>query len=275
MTQFPTLAFIGAGNMARAIIGGLLNNGYPAEKIWACEPQAERLQDLADQGLQVTTDNNQAVSQVDIVVLAVKPQILKPVCTDLAASAAQNRPLFISVAAGITSDSINQWLGGEHAIVRCMPNTPALVQMGANGLCANSAVTAEQKAQAEKVISATGIALWVDDEELLHAITAVSGSGPAYYFLFMEAMIAAGTKMGLTPEVATQLTLQTARGAAEMAFQSDVPPAELRRRVTSPNGTTEQAILSFQANQLEADVETAMQACYARSEEMAKELGEA
>ena len=274
MSQHPTLAFIGAGNMARAIIGGLVSNGFPATNIRASSPDIDQLADLKSQGLFITADNAEAMLSADIVVLAVKPQMLKAVLQPLAAPAAQNKPLFISVAAGITSKSINQWLGGDQAIVRCMPNTPALVKMGANGLYANSHVSERQKSQAENVLSATGLTLWVEDEEQLHAVTAVSGSGPAYYFLFMEAMIAAGEKQGLSKETATQLTLQTARGAAEMALQSDVDPAELRRRVTSPKGTTEQAILSFQANHLDTLVEEAMQACAARSVNMAKELGD-
>ena len=274
MNQHPTLAFIGAGNMARAIIGGLISNGFPAANIRASSPTIDRLADLKSQGLFVTTDNTEAMSSADIVVLAVKPQMLKAVLQPLAAAAAQNKPLFISVAAGITSQSINKWLGGDQAIVRCMPNTPALVKMGANGLFANASVSEAQRSQAVSVLSATGLTLWVEQEEQLHAVTAVSGSAPAYYFLFMEAMIAAAVKQGLSKEVATQLTLQTARGAAEMALQSDVDPAELRRRVTSPKGTTEQAILSFQANHLDRLVEEAMQACAARSVSMAKELGE-
>ncbi|SIS43050.1 pyrroline-5-carboxylate reductase [Neptunomonas antarctica] len=274
MSQHPTLAFIGAGNMARAIIGGLVSNGYPAEKIRASAPTINKLDDLKALGLFTTQDNVEAMHSADVVILAVKPQMFKAVLLQLAATAAQTKPLFISVAAGITSSSINQWLGGNQAIVRCMPNTPALVKMGTNGLYANNSVTPEQRTQAEEILSATGLTLWVEDEELLHAVTAVSGSGPAYYFLFMEAMIAAGEKQGLSRDMATQLTLQTARGAAEMAIQSDVTPAVLRRRVSSPNGTTEQAILSFQANKLETLVEEAMQACAARSVAIAKELGD-
>jgi pyrroline-5-carboxylate reductase len=274
LSQHPTLAFIGAGNMARAIIGGLVSNGYPAEKIRASAPTINKLDDLKALGLFTTQDNAEAMQSADVVILAVKPQMFKAVLLPLAATAAQTKPLLISVAAGITSNSINQWLGGNQAIVRCMPNTPALVKMGTNGLYANNSVTPAQRTQAEEILSATGLTLWVEEEELLHAVTAVSGSGPAYYFLFMEAMIAAGEKQGLSRDLATQLTLQTARGAAEMAIQSDVAPAELRRRVSSPNGTTEQAILSFQANKLETLVEQAMQACAARSVAIAKELGD-
>jgi len=269
----PTLAFIGAGNMARAIIGGLLSNGYPAEKIWACEPEAERLSDLKDQGLQTTTDNNQAVQAADVVVLAVKPQVLKDVCLAMADSTQTSKPLLVSVAAGIMTNSIDQWLGGNTAVVRCMPNTPALVQTGASGLFANNEVSQEQRQQAETVLQATGITLWVEEESQLDAVTAVSGSGPAYYFLVMEAMIAAGEKLGLSRDTATQLTLQTALGAAKMAEQSEFDPAELRRRVTSPNGTTEQAIKRFIDGNLPELFDEAMQACNDRSVELAQELG--
>ena len=273
MNSKPTLAFIGAGNMARAIIGGLLSNGYPAEKIWASEPNIERLSDLAKLGLNTTDDNNLAVKSSEIVILAVKPQVLKTVSLDIAETVQQHKPLIISVAAGIMSTSMNQWLGGNTAIVRCMPNTPALVQTGANGLYANDQVSPEQRLQAETILNATGITLWVEQESQLDAVTAVSGSGPAYFFLVMESMIAAGKKLGLTEETATQLTLQTALGAAKMAQSSDVSPAELRRRVTSPNGTTEQAILRFTEGGLPELFDTALKACNDRSVELAVELG--
>lgn len=273
MNNQPTLAFIGAGNMARAIIGGLLNNGYPAEKIWASEPEADRLEDLKNQGLKTTTDNNEAVQAADVVVLAVKPQILKNVCIAMAASTQASKPLLVSVAAGIMTGSIDQWLGGNTAVVRCMPNTPALVQTGASGLFATRQVTQEQRHQAETVLQATGITLWVEEESQLDAVTAVSGSGPAYYFLVMESMITAGEKLGLSRDIATQLTLQTALGAAKMAEQSEFDPAELRRRVTSPNGTTEQAIKCFINGNLPELFDQAMQACNDRSVELATELG--
>lgn len=269
----PTLAFIGAGNMARAIIGGLINNGYPAAKIWATEPSMANLADLEMQGINTSSDNAEAVKQADVVVLAVKPQILHQVCTDIEDAVQSQQPLIISIAAGIVSDDIDHWLGTSNAIVRCMPNTPALVQTGASGLYANTYVNDEQREQAEEILSAVGIALWVDEESQLDAVTAVSGSGPAYYFLMMEAMIDAGKKLGLSDEVATQLTLQTALGAAKMASNSDVDPAELRRRVTSPNGTTEQAIKTFIEGGLPELVDDALQACNDRSIELAKELG--
>ena len=273
MKQQTTLAFIGAGNMARAIIGGLINNGYPAEQIWASEPDASKLIDLKEQGLQTTCNNNEAVKAADVVILAVKPQVLKSVLTDIATAVQSQKPLLLSVAAGVMTSSMDLWLGGNTSIVRCMPNTPALVQAGANGLYANERVSSEQKKLAESILQATGITLWVDEESQLDAVTAVSGSGPAYYFLVMESMIQAGIKLGLSEEVATQLTLQTAQGAAKMAMSSDVDPAELRRRVTSPNGTTEQAIKRFLAGGLPELFDDALQACNDRSVELADELG--
>lgn len=274
MTDFPTLAFIGAGNMARAIIGGLLANGYPAAQIWASEPDVSRLADLATQGLQTTSDNNAAVAAADAVILAVKPQVMKQVVTPMAEAVQAKQPLIISVAAGISAESLCSWLGEDVALVRCMPNTPALVQQGASGLFANDQVSDVQRSQAEQVMQATGIALWVNSEAELDAVTAVSGSGPAYYFLVMEAMIEAGMKLGLSEEVATQLTLQTAQGAATMAAASEFPPAELRRRVTSPNGTTERAINSYEDAGLRQIFMDGMQACSDRSEELGRELGD-
>lgn len=272
MSQQPVIAFIGAGNMARAIIGGLLENGFAAANIWAAEPDASRLQDLAEQGLKTTCDNNEAVASADMVILAVKPQIMQAVASELADAAQKHQPLFVSIAAGISLDALDRWLGGDAAVVRCMPNTPSLVQTGASGLFANARVSEQQRNLATQAMEAVGIALWVQNEAELDVVTAISGSGPAYYFLMMEAMTAAGTKLGLSEETARGLTLQTALGAARMASSSDVDAAELRRRVTSPKGTTEQAILTFQAEGLEAIVEKAMVACRDRAEAMAAEL---
>ena len=272
MSQSPVIAFIGAGNMARAIIGGLLENGFAAADIWASEPDADRLNDLAARGLNVTTDNHQAVAAADIVVLAVKPQIMKAVATDLSDAVQARQPLLISIAAGINLAALEHWLGGEVSLVRCMPNTPALVQTGASGLFANAQVSDTQRQQATAILEAVGIALWVQSEAELDAVTAISGSGPAYYFLMMEAMTTAGVKLGLSEETARGLTLQTALGAARMASTSDIDAAELRRRVTSPNGTTERAIKTFQSEDFEAIVEHALTACRDRSVELADEL---
>ena len=270
----PTLGFIGAGNMASAIISGLLSEGYPPQNIWATDTSEDRLKQLhTDWGICTTTDNQQAAASVDVLVLAVKPQVLEVVAKDLRAILSESKPLIVSIAAGIMSSSITSWLGEKTAIVRCMPNTPSLVGEGASGLYANEHVSALQRAQAEQVMRAVGIALWVDEEEHLDAVTAVSGSGPAYYFLMMEAMIAAGESLGLDTATSTKLTLQTALGAAKMALASDVAPAELRRRVTSPNGTTEKAIEAFEQGGMRPLVNKALEACAERSKSLAKELG--
>ncbi|MCV6611855.1 MAG: pyrroline-5-carboxylate reductase [Amphritea sp.] len=273
MSTQPTLAFIGSGNMARAIIGGLISNGYEPGKIWTTDTDLNKMDDLRQQGMNTTTDNNEAVATADIVILAVKPQVLKTVAGAMKDAVQARRPLIVSVAAGIMCNSLNQWLGGDLALVRCMPNTPALVKQGASGLYANAIVSNEQKQQTSAILEAIGIAVWVDEETQLDAVTAVSGSGPAYYFLMMEAMVAAGEKLGLSREIAQQLTIQTALGAAEMARQSDVDPAELRRRVTSPNGTTEQAIKTYIDSGLPEIIDRGMQACSDRSVELAEELG--
>lgn len=207
-----------------------------------------------------------------MIVLAVKPQAMKAVCQALRPSL-KPQQLMVSIAAGITCSSMNSWLGAQ-PIVRCMPNTPALLRQGVSGLYATAEVSAQQRQQAEELLSAVGIALWLDQEQQLDAVTAVSGSGPAYFFLLIEAMTAAGEKLGLPRETAAQLTLQTALGAAHMAVSSDVDAAELRRRVTSPAGTTEAAIKSFQAGGFEALVEKALGAAAHRSAEMAEQLGQ-
>ena len=267
------IAFIGAGNMAKAIIGGLIAEGYSPAQIIAAGPRMETLEKVQQQfGIDVTTDNGAAAAQADVVVLGVKPQMLKEVSLALRDSLA-HKPLIISLAAGITTASIASWLGEDQALVRCMPNTPSQLRAGASGLFANALVSAAQKASADAILGAVGIVQWLDDEALINSVTAVSGSGPAYFFLMMEAMIDAGVELGLTRECATELTLQTALGAAQLAKGSDCDVAELRRRVTSPKGTTEQAILSFERDGLRATVLNAMTACSNRAVELSELLG--
>ena len=267
------IAFIGAGNMAASLIGGLRAKGLEAAQIRASDPGAEtRARVSAEHGIEVFADNADAIQGADVVVLAVKPQAMKVVCEAIRPHL-QPGQLVVSIAAGITCASMNNWLGAQ-PIVRCMPNTPALLRQGVSGLYATAQVSAEQRQQAEELLSAVGIALWLDEEQQLDAVTAVSGSGPAYFFLLIEAMTAAGEKLGLPRETAAKLTLQTALGAAHMAVASDVDAAELRRRVTSPAGTTEAAIKSFQADGFEALVEKALGAAAHRSAEMAEQLGQ-
>ncbi len=276
-TNMPDIGFIGGGNMAGSLIGGLINAGYPAASIMVSEPDNSRLQTLKNNyKVKVSTDNI-ATLNCKIIILAVKPQSLRIVCQQLAQNMTgrsnRNNILFISIAAGVKSTDINRWLNKDQAIVRCMPNTPALFQCGATGLFANKFVTDNQKQQATKIMQAVGITIWVDNEAQLNAVTAVSGSGPAYFFLMMEAMQQAGEKLGLTAEVAQQLVLQTALGAAIMASESDDSPAELRQRVTSKGGTTEQAILSFQSAGYQQIVFDALNAANNRSISLADELG--
>ncbi len=268
-----SIAFIGAGNMASSIIGGLVQKGLPARRITAADPSTTHLEGLKQQyGINTADSNSTAVKNADVVVLAVKPQIMKIVCEELQ-SALDHKPLIISIAAGIPMTSYNRWLGNELAIVRIMPNTPALIRCGAAGLYATPHVSEQQRQQAAEIAGACGLALWVDNEDLIDAVTAVSGSGPAYYFLVMEAMIDAGVKLGLTPEAARQLTLQTALGASQMAISSDIPPSQLRENVTSKGGTTAEALKSFESNKLREIFSEAMQACADRGKEMAEELG--
>ncbi len=268
----PTIAFIGAGNMSRAIFGGMLNSGYPAKHIIATGRDREKLADLASQGINITTDNGAAMAAADIVVLAVKPQLMQSVIQPIASVAQQHKPLIVSVAAGITAQSIEHWLGGDLAIIRCMPNTPALVQLGASALCANHQVSSTQKQIVESMIANTGLVVWVETEAQLNVVTALSGSGPAYFFMLMESMIAAAVSQGLPRAIAEKLALQTALGSATIAQTSDVDAGELRRRVTSPKGTTEQAILSFEAAGFEDIIKAGMQANIKRSEQLAEQF---
>ena len=266
------IAFIGAGNMAASLIGGLRAQGMDASCLRASDPGAEQRGKIAaEYGIEVFDDNAKAVAGADVVVLSVKPQAMKVVCEALRPALNPDQ-VIVSIAAGITCASMNAWLG-ERAIVRCMPNTPALLRQGVSGLYATDLVSVQQREQAEQLLSAVGVAVWLDEEIQLDAVTAVSGSGPAYFFLLIEAMTTAGVKLGLPAETAAKLTLQTALGAAQMAVSSDVDAAELRRRVTSPAGTTEAAIKSFQANGFEALVEKALGAAAHRSAELAEQLG--
>ena len=268
-----TIGFIGGGNMAASIIGGLLTSGVDARQLRAGDPSQESLDRLASLGpITTSQDNLDIIPGCDVLVMAVKPQLMKVVCAGIADTVQTSKPLIISIAAGVTSDSLNHWLGGNLAIVRCMPNTPALLRCGATGLFANTAVSEIQRQQAQQILDAVGLALWVEQESELDAVTAVSGSGPAYFFLMMEAMQASGEALGLSPDVAKQLSQQTALGAARMALESDVDVAELRRRVTSPKGTTERAITIFEDGGFRALVQQALQGAADRADELGREL---
>jgi pyrroline-5-carboxylate reductase len=266
------LTFIGGGNMATSLIGGLIANEYQATNITACDIDEEKLSALSQQfAINTTTDNAKAVSTADVVILAVKPQIMRSACAQLADTSAKVKCLFISIAAGIEVQAIDRWLGGNRAIVRCMPNTPALLQLGATGLYANPQVSSTQKKTAEAILEAVGITVWVDEECALDAVTAISGSGPAYFFYFIELLQQAGTDLGLSEDTAGLLAKQTALGAATMAQQGDV--VKLRTQVTSPGGTTERAILSFQHDSLSSLIRNATKAARDRAVELASDLG--
>ena len=271
-----TLGFIGAGNMAGSLIAGLWADGYDPKKIWASDLDPAKLDALAGRfGVNTTANNLAVVENAQVLVLAVKPQALREVAAGLAEAVKRCKPLIISLAAGVTEASIDRWLGGGNDIVRCMPNTPALVKTGATALHGGDNISAEQRSRAEAVLRAVGVAVWVAREELLDAVTALSGSGPAYFFLFMEAMEEAAVALGLEPETARLLAQQTALGAARLAIESDESPAELRRKVTSPGGTTERAVAAFEEGGLRALVAQAMQAAERRAVELSVELGDA
>jgi len=263
------IAFIGGGNMARSLVGGLVARGTPPASIRVAEPVAELREALArDFGVAVFADGRDAVAGAGTWVLAVKPQVMRAVCESLADAAQAMPPLVVSIAAGITTGQLDRWLGGGIPVVRCMPNTPALLGAGVTGLHANARVDADGRACAESLLDAAGATVWIDDESRMDAVTAVSGSGPAYVFLLAEAMQAAGEAEGLAPDAARILALQTILGAGRMLTESSEAPAELRRRVTSPNGTTQAAIETFEAGGFRDLVARAIHAATERGREL-------
>ncbi len=264
------IAFIGAGNMANSLIRGLLAKSVPAAHLHATDIDPEKLLSLqTDCGIQIG-GTAEVSANADVIILAVKPQVMAAVCKELQHHIKKPGCLIISIAAGIPLKSLESWLGETRAIVRCMPNTPALVGEGATGLFANAHCSASDIALAGDILSAVGITCWLRTEQDIDIVTALSGSGPAYFFLMIEALEKAATSLGLDATVARQLSIQTALGAGKLAADSDVGPAELRRRVTSPGGTTEQALLSFQHDGFERIVANAVAAAQQRSAELAK-----
>ena len=268
------ISFIGAGNMARSLIGGLLNDHYPAENIVASDHDAQqRSQVSANLGIATYADNSEAIEGADIIVLAVKPQVMAELCREIKPLITDRKPLIVSIAAGIRSDVLSEWLGESHAVVRTMPNTPSLVGAGATALYATDKVSEQQRQQAESILRAVGLALWVEDEAKMDAITAISGCGPAYFFLVMEVMQQVGEKLGLDADTARLLTLQTGFGATKMALESELECAELRRRVTSPGGVTERAIDKLLAGNIDNLFTEALTTAEQRSIELANLLG--
>lgn len=272
--SYETLAFIGAGNMASSLISGLIADGYPPNCIRVSDTQEAMSRSLGDRfGVVVCASNQEAMSSAAVVVLAVKPQSMRVVLEELADALKKNHPLLLSIAAGIACESIQRWSGGLNAIVRTMPNTPAMVQSGATGLYATQEVSERQREVAESVLRAVGITVWVHDETLIDTVTALSGSGPAYFFLLMEAMTEAGVQLGLDHQTASLLSQQTALGAGRIAIESSEDPSVLRSRVTSPGGTTERAIATFEAGGFRDLVLSAMKAAKDRAELLSQELG--
>lgn len=269
------IVILGAGHMGSSLLGGLIKNGHPVDKLFVTDPSPEKLNVIkARFNVNGSSDNLQAAEKADVIILAVKPQIISQVLAPLHDTVQKHQPLIISIAAGIRIGNIEQALGQQTAVVRTMPNTPALIGAGATALFANSNTSSEQRNIAESIMRAVGIAVWVDNEKQMDAVTALSGSGPAYFFLVLEALQASGEAMGLSAETAQMLAQQTALGAAMMAIESTHSPAELRHQVTSPGGTTEKAISVLEEHHLRDIFKKALLAAKQRSEELANLLGE-
>ena len=262
------ISFIGGGNMAQALISGLLAKGILPEYITVSDPNPDNREQLQAKGINTidSAKNPLDALMADVVVLAVKPQIMSTVLADF--SQVLDKQLIISVAAGLSTDSLIKMLNSYQNIVRAMPNTPAMVQAGATGLYATDSINEQEKQLTTELMGASGLVIWVDDEEQLHAVTAVSGSAPAYFFYFIESVIQGGIDLGLSQEQASALAMQTALGAAKMSISSDDTPEQLRRKVMSPGGTTEAAVHSLQADKVNELIGKAMQACVKRSREM-------
>ena len=270
-----TIAFIGGGNMATALISGLVADGYDPKRIHVSDSDPQKLSMLAARlGIRSAADNAEAAAAADVVILAVKPQVMATVAKELAPLLQRHRPLVVSIAAGVTETRLRGWLGEGIPLVRTMPNTPAMLQAGATVLHASAGVSDEQRSLAESILRAVGLTLWVEDEGLMDAVTALSGSGPAYFFLVMEAMETVGQELGLPAETSRLLTLQTALGAARMAIESSDGPAVLRERVTSPGGTTERALEILEQGGIRELFHQALTGARDRSRELSAMLGE-
>lgn len=270
----PFIALIGAGHMGASLIGGLMANGHPPSRLIAADPHPEQCAALKQRfHIHTTTHNEEAVQQADVVILATKPQVMRQALLPLQSLLAVKKPLLLSVAAGLTTASLAQWAGTSLAIVRTMPNTPALIGHGATALFANAHVTEKEHALAESIMRAVGITVWLNNENDMDAVTALSGSGPAYFFLIMDALQTAAESAGLTPATARLLTLQTAFGAAAMAMESELSLATLQKNVTSKGGTTESAIAVLEQANIRDILKHAFKAAEARSKALAQELG--
>ena len=273
-TAGPQLGFIGAGNMARSLASGLIKNGWQAGQLSLSDPElTQRAAVETALGVNAYADNSEVAGRADILVLAVKPQILATVARALTSAVQKKQPLVISIVAGVRIEDIDRWLGGGLPIVRAMPNTAALIGSGAAGMYANKNVTEAMRNQAESILRAVGVTVWLETEDLLDVVTALSGSGPAYFFLVMEALEQAAIESGLEPKQARLLTIETAFGAAKMALEGREEPAQLRRRVTSPGGTTEQAVKVLEAGGIRRLLKDAMKSATNRAREIADMFG--
>lgn len=269
------ITFIGCGNMGRSLIGGLVRNGYPASMVTGTDIDKHKLELTVEQfGIETSVDNAHAVKDSDVIVLAVKPQSIKETLLEIQHQLVKSKPLLVSIAAGIRLADITKWSGGEIAVVRVMPNTPALVNSGAAALCSNRFVSPEQREIAEMIMRSVGTTTWVQDEKLMNTVTALSGSGPAYFFYFMELIEKSAMDLGLSNEQARLLTLETALGAAKLALESEHDLQALRKHVTSPGGTTEAALNVLEKGKLESLISQAMRAAYERSEELGQMFGD-
>ncbi len=271
--QHVDIGFIGAGNMARSLLGGLLAQRYPKERLWTSDPDSGQRELATALGVgHVSADNEEIVAHCAVVVVAVKPQMARQALAPLKEAVATSKPLVISIAAGIELAALESWLGAQR-IVRCMPNTPALVSQGVTAMLANAHVTDVDRVLAESIMGAVGQWLWLEQESQLDAVTALSGSGPAYFFYFLEAMIEAGCELGLSEGDARTLALQTALGSSKMALQSDLAPDALRLQVTSPGGTTERALAVLRNGGFSPLVKAAIKAAEERARELARDFG--
>jgi pyrroline-5-carboxylate reductase len=275
MASFPIIAFIGAGNMGSSLIGGLIHHGHPSDRLWASDPSQEKLSDLHNHyHIHTTTDNTKVVEAADVVIFAIKPQLVAQVAQSLASTIQQHRPLVISIAAGVRVCNIKQWLEAKVTIVRAMPNTPALIGYGATALYTNLETADYHRELAETIMKSVGIVKWLPEEALMDNITALSGSGPAYFFLMMEALENAAVDLGLPHDIAHTFTLQTVKGAAEMAGKMHKSFAELREQVTSKGGTTEKGVAILEEHNIRGLLKMTLQAAKLRSEELALPLGD-
>ena len=260
--------------MSECLIGGLLASGHKASLIRVSEPEKNRRELLESKyGVIALEDNIDLVNHCDMILFAVKHQLLRQVALPLKLTVQERKHAIISIAAGVRSADLEKWLGGELAIVRVMPNTPALVRAGASGLYANHRVTDQQKNLAESIMRAVGLTVWLENESQIDIVTALSGSGPAYIFRIIEAMENAATKSGLARETSRLLAIETVLGAAKLAVESEDSPAELRHKVTSPGGTTEQGLIKLEQGDIEQLIQNVINAAIERSQEMGDELG--